>query len=204
MLADRPVSVGIAVTASQRLFQATFGIPLCVLLAGCASTTVTLTPPDPLAVCDRSAAALVVWAPQWRPDQKDVAQREESAAAGLKDFLATSDCFARSELRRIPDLAPATVRAQTTTNGQFTRVVAIGVRELGPTVKLLSSAALVEGGTEVVIQVSVHSVPGAIQAREFTVHWRNGGPGVVKGVASLASDVQAALRAGLQAGAVAK
>jgi hypothetical protein len=34
--------------------------------------------------------------------------------------------------------------------------------------------------------------------REFSVHWRNGGPGVVKGVASLAGDIQQALAAALQ------
>jgi hypothetical protein len=34
--------------------------------------------------------------------------------------------------------------------------------------------------------------------RAFTVQWRNGGPGVVKGVATLAQDLQAALAAALQ------
>lgn len=192
-------------TAVRRWVQASIGVSICALLAGCASTSVTLTPPNPLPVCDRSAAALVLWAPQWRPDQKDVVQREEAATAGLERFLATPDCFARSELRRVADLAPATIRAQSAnTLGQFTRVVAIGVRELGPIVKLLSSAALVEGGTEVVLQVTDYSAAGAVPAREFTVHWKNGGPGVVKGVASLPDDLQAALRAGLQAGAGAR
>lgn len=37
-----------------------------------------------------------------------------------------------------------------------------------------------------------------MQPRAFTVHWRHGGPGVVKGVASLPADMDAALRAGLQ------
>lgn len=174
---------------------------LCALIAGCASTTVSLTPPQQRPVCDPSQAALVVWSPQWRPDQKDVAEREAAVATGLTNFLAAADCFARSEGRRVPDLTLATVSAQATgTNGGFTQMVAIGVRELGPTVKLLSSAALVEGGTEVVLHVSVYSVPAAMPIREFTVHWKHGGPGVVKGVASLAGDMQAALRAGLQAG----
>jgi hypothetical protein len=77
-------------------------------------------------------------------------------------------------------------------------VVSIGVRELGPVLKLLSSATLVEGGTEVVLQIGVRLPKSAVQAREFTVHWRSGGPGVVKGVASLPSDMGAALRSGLQ------
>jgi hypothetical protein len=82
--------------------------------------------------------------------------------------------------------------------GQFDTVVTIAVRELGPVVKLLSSAALVEGGTEVVLQVSSRALQSTERTREFTVHWRSGGPGVVKGVASLPIDMGAALRSGLQ------
>lgn len=183
-----------------RKFARYSSVLLCgVLLAGCASTAITLNPSPQAPVCERTAAALVLWAPEWRPDQKDVVERELAAATGLKDFFANSGCFARSELRRIPDLSPTTVSAQVASaTGHFTRVVVVGVRELGPVVKLLSSAALVEGGTEVVLQVAEYSVPGVTQPREFTVHWRNGGPGVVKGVASLPGDMQAALFSGLQ------
>lgn len=176
-----------------------------LLLAGCASTAVTFNPSPQTPVCDRSAAALVLWAPEWRPNQKDILERELAAAAGLKSFLDSSGCFARSELRRIPDFSPTTISAQASSEaGQFTQVVIIRVLELGPVVKVLSSAALVEGGTEVLLQVTTYSVPGVAQPREFTLHWRNGGPGVVKGVASLPGDVQAALLAGLQPGTVAR
>ncbi|MFT3957097.1 MAG: hypothetical protein QM722_22780 [Piscinibacter sp.] len=141
----------------------------------------------------------MLWAPQWRADQKDVAAREEAAASGLGGFLTGSGCFAAAELRRASSLGPAAVAAETAASGaRFDTVVAIGVRELGPVVKLLSSAALVEGGTEAVLQVSTWAPPSASPAREFTVHWRHGGPGVVKGVASLPEDMRAALRAGLQ------
>lgn len=51
-----------------------------------------------------------------------------------------------------------------------------------------------EGGTEVVLQVSVYSLPGVSLSREFTVHWKNGGPGIIKGVGSPPEDMQAALR----------
>lgn len=174
-----------------------------LLAAGCASTTAALSPSPQTPVCDRAATALVLWAPDWRPDQKDAAQREEAAETGINNFLAQSGCFARSELRRLPDLSQPSVAAQAVLGAsQFTRIVGIGVRELGPVVKLFSSAALVEGGTEVVLQVSEYAVPGVTRSREFTVHWRNGGPGVVKGVASLPADMQAALQAGLQPGAV--
>jgi hypothetical protein len=178
-----------------------FGAIVCTaLLAGCASrAVVTLTPSPQAPVCDRAATALVLWAPQWRPDQKDVAAREEAAAAGLSAFFAGSGCFARTELRRTGDLGAATVAsASAAAGGPFGSVVTIAVRELGPVVKLFSSAGLVEGGTEVVLQVSARSAQPPGPAREFTVHWRDGGPWVVKGVASLPADMSAALRSGLQ------
>lgn len=178
------------------------GTCLCAaLLAACSSTAVTLTPAPQPPVCNHGATALVLWAPQWRADQKDAAAREQSAATGLSTFFADSGCFARTELRRVGNLSPATVSSElAATGGPFDAVVTIGVRELGPVVKLLSSAALVEGGTEVVLQVSARSPQAAVQAREFTVHWRSTGPGVVKGVSGLPSDMAAALRSGLQPG----
>lgn len=176
-----------------------------VLLAGCASTKVTLEPPSASPVCSSSESALVLWATRWRADQKDVPAREEAASSGLNDFLASSACFAQSELQRVPALSASTAGARLAGSpGRFTRVVGIEVRELGPVVRFLSSAALVEGGTEVVLRVTEYSPASASELRQFTVHWNNGGPGVVKGVASLPSDMQSALRAGLQPGVVAK
>lgn len=173
-------------------------LPL-TLVAACASTDVTITPTPQAPVCQREATALVLWAPHWRPDQKDVAAREDAAAAGLDRFLAGSGCFARAELRRVNDLGPAALSAETrAAQGRFDPVVSVAVRELGPVVKLLSSAALVEGGTEVVLQVGARSPRDPGDAREFTVHWRSGGPGVVKGVAGLPDDMDAALRSALQ------
>ena len=186
-------------TPPKRLGQYFSAVLCSVLLAGCASTAVTLNPSPQAPVCDRAATALVLWAPEWRSDQKDIAQREAAAATGLNNFLDSSGCFARSELRRIPNLTSGSISTQLASQGgSFNRVVVIGVRELGPVVKLLSSAALLEGGTEAVLQVTTYAMPGMGQPREFTVHWRNGGPGVVKGVAGLPEDMQAALFAGLQ------
>jgi len=169
------------------------------LLVGCASTRVTLEPSPQAPVCDPTASALVLWAPRWRADQKDVPEREAAARAGLQSFLAGSGCFARSELQRIPDLTPASVAARAASAApQFSRVVVIAVHELGPVVRVLSSAALVDGGTEVVLHVFAYSAPEFDRPRAFSVHWQNGGPGVVKGVASLPDDMHAALLAGLQ------
>lgn len=184
----------------------TLTAPFCaVLLAGCASTVVTLTPSPQAAVCERSATALVLWAPEWRADQKDATEREAAAEKGLKDFFASSGCFAEAALRRVHSLDPAAVSAQHAAQpGRVTRVVVIAVRELGPVVRLLSSAALVEGGTEVLLQVSTFPVPGDAPPRQFTVRRQHGGPGVVKGVASLPADMRAALVAGLQPGEAAR
>ena len=170
-----------------------------VFLAGCASTTVTLSPSPQAPVCERSAVALVLWAPAWRADQKDATQRETMAAEGLQQFFAESGCFVRSELRRVADTSTATISSQTVSaTAPFTRLVVLEVRELGPVVKLLSSPSLIEGGTEAVLQVAVYGPSGLAREREFSVQWRNGGPGVVKGVASLAGDMQQALAAALQ------
>lgn len=185
--------------ALKRSARISIAVLVCILVFGCASTTVTLQPSPQLPICSPSANALVVWATQWRPDQKDVRAREEAAAIGIEEFLAQSGCFAHSELRRVADLTQPTVRSQlATAPASFTRFVGIEVRELGPTVKLLSSAAFVEGGTEAVFQVVAYSPDSGTEQRQYLVHWRNGGPGVIKGVAGLPVDMQAALRAGLQ------
>lgn len=164
-------------------------------LSGCATTTVTLTPAPQPSVCDAQADALIVWATRWRPDQKDVADRTAAAASGIQAFFRQSGCFARHEVRFVPDVDEAARTAPAA--GAFSRVVSIAVRELGPTLQIGSSAGLVEGGTEVVLQVSEHVLADPPRSRNFTVHWRHGGPGVIKGVATLVDDLQAALAAGL-------
>lgn len=173
----------------------------CALLAvgGCASTTSVALVPSPQApVCDGAAHALVLWAPQWRADQKDVAQREAAAAEGLGRFVATAGCFASATLQRAPGTAAERDGLATAAAGARPQtVVLVTVRELGPTLRLGASPALVEGATEVVLDLAVHT-PAQPAPRRFTVRWRSGGPGVVKGVATLADDLRAALAAGLQ------
>jgi hypothetical protein len=167
--------------------------------AGCASTMVTVTPFPQNPVCDSTASALVLWAPQWRQNQKDVPKREAAADAGLAEFLKNSGCFSSSELRRLTSVTPATVAAEIASmNEQFNKVVTITLQELGPVIRLFSSLALIESGTEVVLQVAEYQLPGEVQTRTFSVHWQNGGPGVIKGVASLPQDMQSALVIGLQ------
>ncbi|MBA3067311.1 MAG: hypothetical protein FP825_02380 [Hyphomonas sp.] len=168
-------------------------------VGGCASTTTAELYPSPQEpVCADSATALILWTPAWRADQKDVPAREAAAAEGLDQFFANSGCFRSVSLERLPQTASEA--AQTAAAEAARRnetVVLIAVRELGPTVEIGATLALVEGATEVVLEVSEFA-PGKADPRTFTVHWRSGGPGVVKGVASLPQDMQAALAAGLQ------
>lgn len=174
---------------------------LCaVLLAvgGCASTTTTQLSPSPQEpVCEASSAAQILWKPQWRADQKDVLAREAAAADGLSRFFEQSGCFKSVSLERLTQTseeAAASIAVDATRRN--VKVVLIAVRELGPTVSIGASLALVEGGTEVVLGIS-EFMPGKTGPRAFTVHWRSGGPGALKGVASLPQDMQAALAAGL-------
>jgi hypothetical protein len=178
-------------------------LALCLLLAACSSTKVDFSGKAPAApLCQlpgENVSALVLWAPAWRPDQKDVAAREEAARRGLEEFLASSGCFARFEARR---LAVASSDEQLLSLAQAAspkpdRVIALTVRELGPLVKLLGSAALVEGGTEVVLGIRAIDARSGAPLGNFQTHWQNGGAMVIKGVDSLPRDMSAALSAAL-------
>lgn len=168
-------------------------------VGGCASTTTAQLSPAPQEpVCAASATALILWKPQWRVDQKDVLAREAAAADGLSQFFERSGCFKSASLERLPQTSEEAAQATAAdATKQYEKVVLVAVRELGPTVKIGASLAVVEGGTEVVLGVS-EFMPGKPVPRTFTVRWRSGGPGVLKGVASLPHDMQAALVAGLQ------
>ena len=116
----------------------------------------------------------------------------------MNNFFKASACFASASVLRLPQ--PATGVTQDVLDKARARgekVVLIGVRELGPTVSIGASWALVEGATEVVLDVTEY-VPSSPMHRTFAVHWRSGGPGVLKGVAGLPQDMQAALAAALQ------
>jgi hypothetical protein len=175
-------------------------IGIVFVLVGCAPTVYVRHTPTPQApVCQPAVHAHVFWAPQWRPDQKDVSAREAAAAEGIRQFFAQQGCFASTRIERLEDPTSATVEARIASlPPRVETVLVLAVRELGPTLKIGSSYALVEGSTEVVLNVaeyrSRHAPP-----RTFTLEWRHGGPGTIKGVATLPEDLRAALAAGLQA-----
>lgn len=173
--------------------------PALLAIGGCASTTTSqLTPSPQKPICQSSIRALILWTPQWRQDQKDVVAREAAAAEGLSQFFEKSGCFKSTSLRRLPENAKALIQhAVTEAKTRNEKVVVVAVRELGPTVKIGSSLALVEGGTEVVLDLSEYE-PTTPGPRTFTVQWQSGGPGILKGVATLPQDMQAALTVGFQ------
>ena len=79
------------------------------------------------------------------------------------------------ELRRVDALPPSPLPAAPDSS----RLIGIEVLELGPVVKLLSSAALVDGWTEVVFRAVRYPIGTADEPHSFIVHWRHGGLGVV-------------------------
>jgi hypothetical protein len=183
---------------SFSLFRAILSMSV-VAFSGCASTTVTQFTPSPQQpVCQASAAAAVLWAPQWRANQKDVSAREIAAAEGIANFFNGTACFSSVVVRRAPEMSPSFIDSAVSESAKRSeKLIAITVRELGPIVKIGSSLALVEGGTEVIFDVKEYAPPSP-NPRSFSVRWSSGGPGVIKGVAGLPQDVQSALTAGLQ------
>lgn len=158
---------------------------IVVMFTGCASTRFETSsePQEPL--CDAQASALVLWGTAWRPNQKDVPQREAAARRGIEAFFARSGCYRHATVERVAGVprVPSALAE---------RVVLITVRELGPVVKL-GLPMLLEGGTEVVLTLTEVLPSG--RETSWDAHWQNGGPFVVKGVVSLPQDMEAALRA---------
>lgn len=187
------------------LARLAFLVQLAVL-ASCASTTVDVSGNKSTdGLCQRATetgSTQIVWGTQWRPDQKDVPLREAAAEQGVKEYFAQSRCLPNADVRRIAIEGSASVeqlRQLTMSSGPaVNRVIVIVVRELGPVVKLLSSAAVVEGVTEVLLHISSYSPREPDRQQDFVVHWKNGGPGVVKGVVTLPQDMKAALAAGFE------
>jgi hypothetical protein len=179
----------------KRLPVIIFAASANLLLAGCSATVATLNPSPQKPVCERTSNALVLWETQWRQDQKDSAEREFAAETGLRQFLVHSGCFAHSELRRMNSNNLESLKGS---HERFDKVIAITVRELGPIVMLFSTDGMIEGGTEVVLNITEYSPPELNPKRQFAVNWFNGGSFVIKGVESLPNDMQEALRAGMK------
>jgi hypothetical protein len=183
-------------------------ILLCIALAGCASTKVETTGAsmqEPFCKPGTGKlSALVYWGPRWRPDQKEPERREAAALRGIESFFADASCVAGYEVRRLPGerLAElpsdeALLKLAAAAAPRPDKVFAIVVRELGPVLRI-GIPSIVEGGTEVALEVRVLDVPTVRPQANVRTHWSNGGTFVVKGVGSLERDMSAALAAALQ------
>lgn len=182
---------------------------LLVGLTGCASTKFETTGSSPKqALCeskDAHVSALVLWGTHWRADQKDIPLREASAQQGIEEFFAKSGCYSQVQILRIVEDRSAIELSENdiqqlavASSIKPSKLLIIVVREFGPIVKLLSSAALVEGGTEVTLDIQAKNLNPQETLADFTAHWKNGGPGVIKGVKNLAEDMRTALQAALK------
>src|SRR5262245_12629973 len=180
----------------------------CFALVGCAATTKVETTGTALKqpLCGAGSeklSALVYWGPQWRPDQKEPPAREAAAQRGIQAFFAGSDCLVLADLRRLPGERSAEVpsdaellRLASSAAPLPDSVMLIVVRELGPRL-VIGIPALVEGGTEVVVDVRVLNVRSSEPMADVRTHWQNGGTFIIKGVKTLEEDLGAALRSTL-------
>lgn len=183
----------------------------CVAVVGCASTKVQTSGRALRApLCEPSKpklSALVLWGPRWRPDQKEPQLREAAALRGIVEFFDSTGCLSDVDVRRYADDSSAPVptddqllRIAQESKPLPDRVVLVVVRELGPRLEF-GIPTLVEGSTEVVLDVRVLDAKAAATLAEVRTYWRNGGTFVVRGVGSLDHDMSDALRSTLMAAA---
>lgn len=181
-------------------------------LTGCASTTVETTgspPRQALCQADKPALSTVVyWRTQWRPDQKEPRLREAAALRGIEDFLKSAGCLAVSGVHRLPAEKPLPtneelLRLAADSPPVPERILLVVVRELGPRLTI-GIPAIVEGGTEVLIDVRLLAPKGSESLANAQMRWRNGGAFVIKGVKTLDRDMSAALEALLMQGSAAR
>ena len=170
------------------------------LLIGCASTKVETTGSllkEPLCQADRPVVStLVYWGTKWRPDQKEPPLREAAALRGIQDFLGRAGCLSVVAVNRLTmEPLPSNedlIRLASSMNPKPERVLLVVVRELGPRL-LLGIPVIVEGGTEVLIDVRVLDTKTSQSLATTQTLWRNGGALVIKGVKTLDQDMSAAL-----------
>lgn len=174
------------------------GLAIAILLvSGCASTTFSITPTPTTAVCEPRSQARVYWRPVWQRDQKDIARREQAARAGLQTFFDRSGCFARVDLQRLDTLDGRAIDRAFEEPGPD-RVVAIVVRQLGPSGRDGAAGALIDPDIEVVLEIADYRRSRAATDRAFVVQWQTRGPGTRTTPETLAAALKATLAIALQ------
>jgi hypothetical protein len=192
----------------MRTLVSTALISLAFVL-GCASTKVETTGwqlKEPLCRAGKPAVStLVYWGLQWRPDQKKPQLREAAALRGIQDFLNRAGCIAVTGIQRLswaehPPSNEELLHLASKSTPAPERVLFIVVRELGPRL-VIGIPAILEGGTEVLIDVRVLDPQTSEALASTRTLWRNGGKFVIKGVKTLDQDMSSALSSVLMSGA---
>jgi hypothetical protein len=189
---------------------AAWAVTTVFLLSGCAATQVEFTGVALKApLCQAGAppvATAFYWGPKWRPDQKEPELREAAALRGIRNFLDQAGCVAVADLRRLPigEAIPSDTELLGLAAASSLvpeRIVFVLVRELGPRLEI-GIPVIVQGGTEVLIEVRVLDARSTTRLADARTLWRNGGTFVIKGVKTLDKDMSAALAATLMPAAV--
>jgi hypothetical protein len=172
-----------------------------VVLAGCATTNVKTTGSPlgkPFCQAEKPAVAtLVLWGPQWRHDQKEPQLREAAASRGIEDFLNRFSCIAVTRVQKLswgehPPSNEELLHIASSSKPAPEMVLFVVVRELGPRL-VIGIPNIVEGGTEVKIDVRVLETQTSESLANTQTLWRNGGTFVIKGVSTLDRDMSSAL-----------
>jgi hypothetical protein len=96
------------------LYKAVATGMLSLLLLGCATTTTVTTTPSPQdPICQTTGMRLnadALLGTNWRPDQKDVKDREAFAIQGMNQFVERSGCFVRTELQILASTSASAIQ----------------------------------------------------------------------------------------------
>jgi len=172
--------------------------------SGCASTTIKVTgliQKKPFCHAGKRLPTYIYWGPVWRKDQKEPLLREAAALRGINYFVDQNDCISVTKINRFSQgeqqlSAQELLSLSLETTPKSDRILSINVRELGPRL-VIGLPVIIEGGTEVLIDIRVIDTRSSTTITDAKVLWRNGGMFVIKGVASLSSDLTSALNSAL-------
>jgi hypothetical protein len=171
------------------------------VLAGCATTKVETTgSPMGMPFCQLEnppITTLVLWGAQWRFDQKEPQLREAAASRGIQNFLDSFSCISVTSLQKLswsehPPLNEELLHIAESSKPVPELVLFVVVRELGPRL-VIGLPNIVEGGTEVKIDVRVLATQTSESLANTQTLWRNGGTFMIKGVGTLDRDMSSAL-----------
>ena len=197
-LNSRPVSQEQSLKVRNFIIIASFAL---VVLAGCATTSIETTGSPlgkPFCQADKPVVTtIVLWGPQWRHDQKEPHLREAAALRGIKDFLNHFSCISVTRIQKLSwgEHTPSNeelLHIAVSSEPVPELVLFVVVRELGPRL-VIGIPHIVEGGTEVKIDVRVLETQTSKLLANTSTLWRNGGTFVIKGVGTLDSDMSSAL-----------